>query len=540
MSNPVWSGVVRPWRRGANVTIGSHSSWRRRTIAVVASVALALSTLSAADATPADHRPVDHLQVDGGRIVDGHGRTVLLRGVNVNQLGDYFQPNPDVPATVPLTAEDFERIAALGMNTVRLLVHWSRLEPEPGVRDEGDLAEIAQAVEWAEAAGLVVILDVHQDAWGKYIATDRNEQCQEPTSHATGWDGAPEWATFTDGLSRCKLQLREVSPAVAQAFESFWLDRPASDGVGIQQHLVETWAWLAGAFARTPAVIGYDLLNEPHAGWTPVGTDVSFLGEFHRRALKAIRAAEADADGLTKLIFFEPMNTWSATSVGLPRPFTTDTQIVFAPHIYTGSLNADRAALGQEVISMRTGFEQAEREAAVYGAPVFSGEWGFWGSAADTADYLRRYAALEDEFQVGGAIWQWKQACGDPHSASHPDGWVPEESGNVVRLRCHDPEQPGGVDIGLVEDTAKVLARAYPRRFPGTVTFTSDPDTGHLGMTGESAPHAQDLEVWVPGTGQPDLTLDGLSVNSARQVEGGWIIDLEPNAAHWSADIWSS
>lgn len=502
--------------------------------------AIGLSTLSAADAAPGHRRPVDHLQVVDGRIVDGHDRAVLLRGVNVNQLGDYFTPNPAVPATVPLTAEDFEHIAALGMNMVRLLVHWSRLEPEPGVRDEGYLSEIEQAVEWAEAAGLFVVLDMHQDAWGKYIATDRDEHCQAPLSHATGWDGAPEWATFTDGLPRCKLQLREMSSAVAQAFESFWADRPAADGVGIQQHLVETWAWLAGAFARTPTVIGYDLLNEPHPGWTPAGTDIALLGEFYGRTLTGIRDAEADARGLTKLVFFEPMSTWSATSVGAPRPFTTDTQIVYAPHIYTGSLNADRAALGREVVPMRTGFEQAAREADVYGTTYFSGEWGFWGSPADTADYMRRYAALEDEFQVGGAIWQWKQACGDPHSAGYPGGWIPAESGNVVRLRCRDEEHPAGIDIGLVEDTATVLARPYPRRFPGTVTFRSDPDTGRLRMAGASAPDAKGLEVWVPGDGQPDLTLDGLSAAATRQVEGGWIIELEPIARQWSAEVRSN
>ena len=201
-------------------------------------------------------RPVDHLSVEGGRIVDGHGRTVLLRGVNVNQLGDYFQPNPEVPATLPLERSDFERIASLGMNTVRLLVHWSRLEPQPGVRDDAYLAEIRQAVEWADELGLWVVLDMHQDAWGKYIATDRNEQCPPPQSHATGWDGAPEWATFTDGLPRCRTLLREVSPAVAQAFESFWLDRPAADGVGIQQHLIDTWAWLASEFKNSPTVAG--------------------------------------------------------------------------------------------------------------------------------------------------------------------------------------------------------------------------------------------------------------------------------------------
>lgn len=512
------------------------SSWGRRAIVAVCVVAALCVSWRAAEATPSDRGAVDHLQVVDGRIVDGHGRTVVLRGVNVSQLGDYFAPNPDVPPTVPLTERDFERIAALGMNTVRLLVHWSRLEPMPGVHDEGYLAEIEQAVEWAEESGIFVILDMHQDAWSKHIGSHPDdEQCLPAFSHAKGWDGAPKWATFTDGLPRCKLQQREMSAAVAQAFTSFWADRPASDGVGIQEHLVDTWAWLAAEFARTPTVVGYDLLNEPHPGWTPAGSDVTVLGDFYRRAVDAIRTAEAG--GLTKIVFFEPMGTWSATSVGAPRPFTTDSQIVYAPHIYTGSLNVDRAALGDAVVDMRTGFEQAAREAAVYGTTFFSGEWGFWGDESDTAEYMRRYARLEDEFQVGGTIWQWKQGCGDPHSAGYPDGWIPPRSGNVAVLRCRVASQPAGVDAGLVEDTAFVLSRPYPRRFPGTVRFAWDPAARQLQVAGHAAGQRRTIELWVPGTDEPHLDLHGVSVHGRTQVEGGWIIDLAPTRETWTATV---
>lgn len=51
-------------------------------------------------------------------------------------------------------------------------------------------------------------------------------------------------------------------------------------------------------------------------------------------------------------MFFEPLATWSATSVGIPRPWTLDDQIVFAPHVYAGSLTADRAVTGREVVTI--------------------------------------------------------------------------------------------------------------------------------------------------------------------------------------------
>ena len=498
-----------------------------RRIALV--VVAGLLAVAAPTVRAADHPVRRHLHVEGARIVDDAGRTVLLRGVNVNQLGDYFQANPAVPATLPFSRADLEQIAALGLNSVRLLVHWSRLEPAPGQRDEAYLAQIRQAVVWAGELGLYVVLDMHQDAWGKDVATSPRTRCLPPTSHAIGWDGAPAWATFTDGLSRCKTVLREASPAVAQAWQSFWIDRPGPDGVGIQQHFVETWAWLAGAFKDDPTVVGYDVLNEPNPGWALSVTEATLLGELHRRTLEAIRAAEAG--GLTKIVFFEPLATWSATGLGIPRPWTLDDQIVFAPHIYAGSLTVDRAVMGREIITIRNGFELAARSASVYGTTFWVGEWGDFGG---NADYVRRFAAVEDEFQVGSAIWQWKQACGDPHGASWPSGSVPERSGHVVIVRCGDPASPAGVVIGLDEGFARVLSRPYPRAFPGGVVFVSDPDARTLRVEGVGGEGDGPLEAWFPGSDQPRVEAVGLTEPVVSPRDGGWLVVASPTTPAWS------
>ena len=69
------------------------------------------------------------------RIVDDRGRDVLLRGANLNALGDYHQDDPDLPPTRPPSADDWDRMAANGFSVVRLVVSWSALEPERGELD---------------------------------------------------------------------------------------------------------------------------------------------------------------------------------------------------------------------------------------------------------------------------------------------------------------------------------------------------------------------------------------------------------------------
>jgi endoglycosylceramidase len=57
-----------------------------------------------------------------------------------------------------------------------------------------------------------------------------------------------------------------ISPAVQTGFDNFWANKPAPDGVGIQDHYAAAWRHVAKRFANNPTVIGYDLMNEPFPG----------------------------------------------------------------------------------------------------------------------------------------------------------------------------------------------------------------------------------------------------------------------------------
>ncbi|MEY2468733.1 MAG: endoglycosylceramidase, partial [Actinomycetota bacterium] len=430
----------------------------RRTSLVLLAAAVVLSefapTWHAASAAEPGLRPLHATHGAGARIVDDLGRTVILRGVNVNGLGEYYQEWPDLPSTLPLTDADFAEIAADGFNVVRLLITWSRLEPSSGAIDAAYLDRIAATVAMAKAHDIYVLLDMHQDAWGPHVDTPDGVTCPPGLTPAVGWDGAPEWATALVGTPlTCTIGgTRELSASAETSFTQFYADLD-----GVQQHLLDVWTAVARRFANEPAVAGYDLLNEPNPGMVPGVTDYTLLGAFYGRVIGAIRSVDAK-----HAIFFEPAVITGPLAVPAPLPvFSNDTNLVYAPHLYNESISILPGTI-------EDGFANAATAAARYGTTFFPGEWGWFGDSAAAQPFIERYASNEDAHMVGGTWWQWKQACGDPHA---------------IGSRGHRPSCAGKsiYSDGLVTRAQKnvdVLTRAYPRAAPGTLTSINAPVAG--------------------------------------------------------------
>jgi endoglycosylceramidase len=456
-----------------------------------------------------DHPAARHLRlpalsarpdpVAGGRIVDAHGREVLLRGVNVNAFVEYWAYDPERFTTYPFTPEDADAIAAMGWNVVRLLLSWSRVEPEPGVYDEAYLDAIEAAVRTLERRGVYTLIDLHQDAWSATLAARPGEACGAIGPPAFGWDGAPAWATLDGGAPRCaSLGVRELSPAVMAAFDAFWHDAPGPGGVGIRTRYVRMLGHLAERFSRLDAVAGYDLMNEPNA----IG-QIDLLDEFIAEAIAAIRAGEARAGAPRRLVFFEPSILWAMFGTGAPAPFPADDQIVYAPHLYQGGLDAQ--PLDAAV------FQRARDEAVAYGgAPVFSGEWGADpGRASDPDDdYFERHQALQDAFRFGATLWTWREACGDPHKAADVrDGRVPKVWG-LFEVDCLRNEV-----LGPRTDLVDALRRPLLRAAPGPIDSVAwEPEAGRFHARGMQARRNQSFFVFWParfGT-KPRLAGEGV------------------------------
>lgn len=435
---------------------------------------------------------------DQPQVLDAHGRQVILRGVNVNSLGDYYQGNPKLPPVVPVTDADWARMQSHGFNVVRLLISWSALEPRRGHINRAYLRRIHRAVDEARDHGIATVIDMHQDAWGKYIASPKGTVCTDGRSPAIGWDGAPKWATITDDADTCTGGSREDSAAVLTAWDSFYADRD-----GIMSHLVHDWGVIARSFADDTSVAGYDLINEPNHGRGDVFTTA--LARYYTRAIAAIRGAEHGRRAVSHMVLFE------TTVYGVPvaEDFSNDPNLLFAPHHYGESIGN---------IPIDGLFEYYRGLAAKFHRPLWIGEYGWFSDPPVAQERLGRYSAKEDALiTAGDAWWQWRQACGDPHSIGHPGGKPDSVLIHFQRNGC-----PGDHNLGVVPQWACTW-RPYPRAAPGRLTSLASSCTDSLSLAG-TTPRREALDVWFPGSVRPVVTGTNLAHIERRRVKGGWSI----------------
>lgn len=449
------------------------------------------------------------LGTDAG-IYDRDGRFVLLRGVNYNVLGDYWQANPSIPAAKTYASSDMEQMASYGINCVRLLFSWSKLEPAPGEYDMAYIQSIKMAIEDAARYNIYVLLDMHQDAYGKYIATPSDTVCAHPNK---GWDGAPEWATYTNGTSTCGDGSRESPPAVYNAWGNFW-----DNHNGIQDNCIKAWQALVAETAQYQNVVGYDLINEPSMGAVSESEMKNQLSSFYGRLVSAIRTTEAANTHLRHTIFFEmAVTAGGAPTVGLPNSgFTADENIIFAPHSYFESF-------GPATATIEDAFNIFEIGSGFYNSHFFIGEWGFFGDPATDVSKVKRFAAAEDTYFTGSTWWQWCQAPGDPHGISWDGTSYASTSLHLVELDAQ-ANLTGNVNTYYLD----VLSRTRPNAIVGKpMSLTSNPDTGEMELNA-IAQEPGITEVWIPNRfGTPTISGTNATLKELRTVSGGYIADVE-------------
>ncbi|MBE6742536.1 MAG: glycoside hydrolase family 5 protein [Ruminococcaceae bacterium] len=186
------------------------------------------------------------------RFVDEQGRTRLFNGMNIDDKHvncKEFHYNLD--------ESFFRKYKANGFDIIRLAITWQNLEPNPEEYNESYLKSIDEIFRLAEKYGVYILLDMHQDLYS------------QNDGKSVG-DGAPSWAAITDGAKpRMPIFVWAdgyfLGKWVRKEFDNFWNNTEVF-GKGLQDRYCDLWQMLAKRYGNSPALFGFDLMNEPFPG----------------------------------------------------------------------------------------------------------------------------------------------------------------------------------------------------------------------------------------------------------------------------------
>jgi endoglycosylceramidase len=371
-------------------------------------------------------------------LVDSEGRTVLLHGLNArvaSVFDDTFTDGRLPLMTLPsFTAEDATRIRALGFNALRLPVNWSGIEPtEDGGIVASYLDGVAAVTSMCGAAGVLVLIDLHQDAYSKEI----------------GQDGAPLWAispppTQLLGGPLTDLGSRFSSVQVQDAYSTFFAGPDA--GAYLRTRYAAMAEKLATRFANDPAVLGFELYNEPIAGEPQ-------LVAFDQQMIPAVRAAAP-----TKLVLFEPNAVRNEINMAPLGDGSLGAGTAYAPHVYTLAFT-DPDETGVTEATYSASNVNALSEARSWEAPLVITEYGYPPGSPNFANWAMWQGDLEDEVRASSFFWLWKEyGTGSWGFYDFDDAGTGTERGAVVAAMTRARlEAAAGEIVSVAYDAASLV-----------------------------------------------------------------------------------
>jgi endoglucanase len=299
---------------------------------------------------------------DHKQIVDAAGKALLVRATN---LGNWlvpegymwlFEGGPQSPSEIRalvlellgpegsaalwqkyrenyITREDIALLHRAGLNAIRVPLHYTLFESD----DAEGFKLLDRLILWSRAEGLYVILDLHAAPGGQ-----------------TG-------ANIDDGAGYP------------------WLYQSPQE----QEHLISIWRRLATHYRDEPAVLGYDLLNEPIPHFPKLAPLNPLLEPVYKKLSAEIRKVD------THHILFLGGAQWDSNFSIFGKPFDANAAYTF--HKYW-------TAPDESVIRQYVDFRER------YDVPIWMGE-----SGENTDDWIAQFVKTLEKNNIGWAFWPYKK-----------------------------------------------------------------------------------------------------------------------------------
>src|SRR6266403_2400017 len=238
-----------------------------------------------------------------------------------------------------ITRDDISFIKRSGFNSVRVPFSYRLFVSDTTIpRLEGPGYELLdRVVDWCRREGLYVILDMHAAPGG---------QTGDNIDDSFGY------------------------PFLFESSES-------------QQLTINLWRNIAARYRNEPAVIGYDLLNEPIAHYFDTASLNPKLEPLYRRIVSGIRAVDRNH------IIFLGGAQWDTNFKIFGPPF--DPKLAYTFHKYWMPVNQEAI---QEYLTFRD----------KYNVPVWMGE-----SGENTDDWIDSFRKLLEAKNIGWCFWPYKK-----------------------------------------------------------------------------------------------------------------------------------
>lgn len=175
-----------------------------------------------------------------------------------------------------------------------------------------------------------------------------------------------------------------------------------------QQYLIEGWKSIWIRYLNEPAVIGYDLINEPEQGTLTTSSNSDFmcnyLNPLYQALIDELHSVDANKFALIQPALDEfDLITGTADYYKYPCSINK-TNVIYAPHLYT------KLSYPYDTSEHSARLNRYINEAQLHNAPLFIGEYGIpWdkkddGMTAKEAEYSESEkitVSLLDNYKIG-------------------------------------------------------------------------------------------------------------------------------------------